>query len=121
MEQELIEEGLPEAEVKRFCKVHVAVFEDSLEKQPLPELPEGHPVHTFMAENRAAENILDDIDALLGVVGNSSDGGLFIKNADRLAALWDDLSKIDIHYLRKENQLFPLLEAHDISGPSQVM
>jgi DUF438 domain-containing protein len=35
--------------------------------------------------------------------------------------LLDRLSKIDLHYLKKENQLFPLLEAHDISGPSQVM
>ena len=31
------------------------------------------------------------------------------------------LAKIDIHYVRKENQLFPFLEKHDISGPSQVM
>ncbi|MBW2066435.1 MAG: DUF438 domain-containing protein, partial [Deltaproteobacteria bacterium] len=29
--------------------------------------------------------------------------------------------RINVHYLRKENQLFSLLEAHDISGPSQVM
>ena len=26
------------------------------------------------------------------------------------------LKKIDLHYLRKENQLFPVLEKHDISG-----
>ncbi|MHB1389665.1 MAG: DUF438 domain-containing protein [Thermoleophilia bacterium] len=31
------------------------------------------------------------------------------------------LADIDLHYLRKENQLFPLLEEHDVSGPSQVM
>jgi len=36
MEQKLIEEGLPEEEVKRLCDVHVQVFKESLEGQPLP-------------------------------------------------------------------------------------
>jgi DUF438 domain-containing protein len=122
MEQQLIEEGsVSEGEIKRLCDVHAAVFQDSLEKQPLPEVPDGHPVHTFMAENRAAEKVFNDIDSLLEDVGDGSDRGLFNKNEERLAALLNDLSPIDIHYLRKENQLFPLLEAHDISGPSQVM
>ena len=31
------------------------------------------------------------------------------------------LSEIDVHYLRKENQLFPMLEAHGIVGPTKVM
>jgi len=31
------------------------------------------------------------------------------------------LSEIDVHYLRKENQLFPMLEEHGIVGPTKVM
>jgi DUF438 domain-containing protein len=31
------------------------------------------------------------------------------------------LSELEKHYLRKENQLFPILEAKGMSGPSQVM
>jgi len=31
------------------------------------------------------------------------------------------LFKFDIHYTRKENQLFPMLEAHHFTGPTQVM
>jgi hypothetical protein len=38
-----------------------------------------------------------------------------------LGSLIERLSEIDIHYTRKENQLFPMLEAHHFSGPSQVM
>jgi len=31
------------------------------------------------------------------------------------------LSLLDTHYVRKENQLFPYLEKHGVTGPSQVM
>ena len=64
MEQTLIDEGMPESEVKRLCDVHVEIFKESLEKQEIPEAPPGHPVHTFMKENREAEKIMDDIEEI---------------------------------------------------------
>ena len=121
MEQKLIEEGIPETEVKRLCDVHVAVFKESLDKQEIPGAPVGHPVHTFMQENRAAEGIMDKIDELLNKIGTPPNEESFKSSQKDLVELVDSLSKIDLHYLRKENQLFPLLEAHNISGPSQVM
>ncbi len=33
MEQQLIQEDMPEEEVKRLCEVHVEVFKKSLEKR----------------------------------------------------------------------------------------
>ncbi len=108
MEQKLMDEGMPESEVKRLCSVHVEVFRESLEKtKTIPGLPSGHPVHTLMLENRHAEGILEELGAAKG-------------NKD-LAAVLDRLSEIDKHYLRKEHQLFPVLEAKGISGPSKVM
>jgi hypothetical protein len=121
MEQSLIEEGMPESEVKRLCDVHVAVFKEALEKQEIPEAPAGHPVHTFIRENRAAEEIMDKIDALLTELGIPPEIKSFQNSHKDLAHLVDRLAEINRHYLRKENQLFPLLEAHNISGPSQVM
>ncbi len=41
-----------------------------------------------------------------------------IKDLERIC---DWFAKVDLHYLRKENQLFPVLEAYEITGPSQVM
>ena len=121
MEQRLIEEGMPETEVRRLCDVHVAVFKEALEKHEIPGAPAGHPVHTFMLENRASEQIMDEIDLLLIEIGTPPDEGTFKSKHKSLMDLVDRLSQIHIHYLRKENQLFPLLEDHDISGPSQVM
>jgi DUF438 domain-containing protein len=121
MEQKLIEEGMPETEVKRLCDVHVAVFKEALEKHEIPGAPVGHPVHTFMLENRASEEIMENLDEVLNKIGTPPNEETFKSLQKDLLDLVDRLSKIDFHYLRKENQLFPLLEAHDISGPSQVM
>ncbi|GAB4485600.1 MAG: DUF438 domain-containing protein [Thermodesulfovibrionales bacterium] len=107
MEQKLISEGMPEQEVKQLCSVHVEVFKESLEKKTLPGLPAGHPVHTLMLENRFAEGIMDEIECL--------------DDRAELPALLERLGEIEKHYLRKENQLFPILEAKGISGPSKVM
>ncbi|MHB0914937.1 MAG: DUF438 domain-containing protein [Thermoleophilia bacterium] len=119
MEQALIEEGMPETEVKRLCDVHVEVFKESLEAQPAPEMPAGHPVNTFMLENQTTEAITGEIKGLLDEAGGRDD--FLLERRDDLARLVDRLAEIDLHYLRKENQLFPILEGYHIEGPSQVM
>ncbi|MBN1936590.1 MAG: DUF438 domain-containing protein [Anaerolineae bacterium] len=117
MEQALIQEGVPETEVKRLCDVHVAVFQESLEAQPKPESLPGHPLHTFRAENAAVEAVLDALraafEALLAAPGLDA----LRKTLEALQML----RRFERHYLRKENILFPYLERHGFSGPSTVM
>ena len=121
MEQELIAEGMPESEIKRLCDVHVEVFKESLSQKDVPTAPPGHPLHTLMKENREAEKIISEISGITEKLCNTDDKEVFGRFRDDLAALVDGLSSINLHYLRKENQLFPILEAHNISGPSEVM
>jgi hypothetical protein len=111
MEQRLIAEGMPETEIKNLCEVHVSVFKEALDHKTVPGLPAGHPVHTFMLENRAAENILKQATEIKD----------YTKEKERLIVILDRLGQIESHYVRKENQLFPILEAKGISGPSKVM
>ena len=111
MEQRLIAEGMPEMEIKNLCEVHVQVFKEALEHKTVPGLPAGHPVHTLMLENRAAEGILNE-------AGEVKD---FAKGKDKLLEILDRLSQIDKHFARKENQLFPIIETKGITGPSKVM
>jgi hypothetical protein len=111
MEQKLIAEGMPETEIKSLCEVHVQVFKEALEHQTVPGLPAGHPVHTFMLENRACEGILKEAEAITD----------YAKDRDKLLAIIDRLAEIDKHFLRKENQLFPVIETKGITGPSKVM
>jgi len=119
MEQTLIEEGMPEEEVKRLCDVHVQVFKESLEGQPLPSAIPGHPLHTLMEENRALDQHLAAWNMLLDRL--DAPGADWKSLRGELSVGLKNLAEVEKHYLRKENQLFPLLEAKGISGPSKVM
>ena len=117
IEQALIDEGLPEMEVKRLCDVHVAVFRDSLEAQAKPDTVPGHPVYTFLAENGAAGRVLDALQEALGALKVAPDAD----RVEQARARLQELRKYEKHYLRKENILFPYLERHGFVGPSSVM
>jgi len=121
MEQALMDEGLPAEEIKRLCDVHVEIFKEALEEQDRPEPPLGHPIHTFMKENRASEKIMSETSMLMGRIGYPPRPEAFQDNSQALGSLIERLAEINIHYTRKENQLFPMLEAHHFTGPSQVM
>ncbi len=121
MEQALMDEGLSVEEIKRLCNVHVEIFKEALEDQDRPESPPGHPIHTFMKENRASEEIMSEINMVIGRIGNPPDPEAFKAHSQALGTLIERFSEINTHYTRKENQLFPMLEAHHFMGPSQVM
>jgi DUF438 domain-containing protein len=121
IEQNLIDEGLPETEVKRLCDVHVEVFKHALDDQDLPRTPAGHPVHMFMVENRAAENVMKEIDTLLCELEKPANKESILKHRKQIEEKLEKITEIEKHYLRKENQLFPKLEAAGVSGPTQVM
>ena len=112
MEQQLIDEGMPETEVKRLCDVHVKVFEESLAAEAPLDVEAGHPLQTLAAENRELEKLITAARPLLGSPAC---------DPARIGPLLDELQEVEKHYLKKENQLFPLLETKGVSGPSKVM
>jgi len=73
IEQELIEEGMPRAEVQRLCDLHIAVFKESLEKEETAA-PPGHPVHILMEEHKA---LLDIAETLRKVFREVVDGEIW--------------------------------------------
>lgn len=73
-------------------------------------LPEWHPVKTFCKENEILRLLIQQIaDAI-----DAKDTQLFF-------SLFNQICEVDIHYTRKENQLFPYLEKYGWNGPSQGM
>ncbi len=121
LEQSLIDDGLPKREIRRLCDLHVAIFQESLDETKVPELAEGHPIHTYMLENRQAENISSRLKDLLGGWGSPPEIARIEESRDLFKSLLSDLSAINTHYTRKENQLFPLLEENKVTGPTQIM
>ena len=121
MEQQLIDEGMPAEEVRKLCDLHVKVFEESLDTQPAPQTVPGHPLHTLAEENVAVARIVAEARDVLNRLRSASGPDSLADGKERLSELFDDLSQIEKHYLKKENQLFPRLEDRGISGPSKVM
>jgi DUF438 domain-containing protein len=121
VEQELISEGLPSEEVLKLCDVHTEALRGVIDTSAAPEVPPGHPVHTFQQENKALEWELAGLQKLYELAGemNASDSA-----ADMLREIrghFNSLMDVEKHYQRKENLLFPFLEKHDITGPPKVM
>ncbi len=79
-----------------------------------PSAPAGHPVHTYMEENRLAGSMLDKMEAIfrMGPCGD---------DISRLVVMARDLAQIERHYRRQENQLYPMLEARGIGKPAEGM
>ena len=117
MEQALINEGLSTDEIKKFCNVHVLLFESALQAAPGKELNEAHPVHLFKLENREIEKLTARLKALAGKAGTGKDKAWREEVKGLLASLRD----VNIHYTRKEQTLFPHLERAGFMGPSKVM
>ena len=121
MEQELVSEGLPIEEVQKLCDVHASVFDGSIEDiHPKTDNAQisGHPVYIFSLENDAIEEVIKkEIMPHIDVLKNGFDNTAVLM----LRIGFERLSTIDVHYSRKENILFPMLEKHDITAPPKVM
>nr|WP_226035178.1 hemerythrin domain-containing protein [Aquibacillus saliphilus] len=77
----------------------------------------GHPVHTFILENKKISTLLVKIQSNLEqfLIADSEISRSTL--LDNLNQLWE----IDRHYSRKENLLFPFLEKYGINGPTTHM
>ncbi len=121
VEQELINSNaLTEEEILEFCDLHTAVLDGSIDLQGAKPIPAGHPVDTFKKENVALKNEVLKIADLFNSVSTLKDNQLpgYIL---QLRTIFNNLSDVDKHYLRKEYLLFPYLEKHLITGPPKVM
>jgi DUF438 domain-containing protein len=122
MEQRLIDEGMPATEVKRLCDVHVQVFAEALDEHPAVAAAPGHPIDTFRRENQALLQLLTSLRKVAGAIRAADDSGAaWAQFKPALGGSLERVTEMELHYLRKENQLFPFLEKHGVEGPSKVM
>lgn len=114
----LIADGLPVSEVQRLCDVHAAVFKGSIEEihqvSDPSEVP-GHPLHTLKRENRELERIInEEIRPFLGELKKKENQAAVLKGLE-------NLTRISLHYQKKENLFFPYMEQYGITAPPHVM
>lgn len=75
------------------------------------DVPLGHPIRTYLEEVKAIRNILIEAKNILKKK--------FIKN--QWGEVYDKLEEINIHFSRKQNQLYPALESKGFDKPSKIM
>jgi DUF438 domain-containing protein len=120
VEQELINEGLPEEEVLKFCDIHTQALEGHIDQSGAREIPVGHPVDTFKKENKELLKLIQTMGRFYEKVKQPEEVDLETYIL-QLKAFFNNLMDVEKHYLRKENLLFPYLEKYNITGPPKVM
>ncbi|MTI55848.1 PAS domain-containing protein [Geosporobacter ferrireducens] len=109
-EQYLQQYGITDDVLAERMDEILEIFDGILVSNKL-NLPSGHPIRTYLDEVEAIRKILNQMRDLLQKK--------FIKN--QWAELYDQLGEINIHFSRKQNQLFPALESKGFDKPSKVM
>jgi len=74
------------------------------------EFPDGHPVRTYLEENLLIRTLIEALESVD-----------LSKNFELFRERFNKLGKVELHFARKENQLFPYLEKHGWTSPSQNM
>lgn len=121
MEVQLIQEGIPQESIQELCDTHTKVLKKHLDQQETPQALPGHPVHTFVEENRALSNTIRSIRVQIEKINNQierSDSTALIREIQSNLNL---LMDVDKHYRRKENLVFPYFEKNNMPGPPTVM
>jgi len=103
--QTLSTQGISDDDYYRNIDKVIEIFAASLSRGALPNLPEGHPITTDLAENQQILGLLDNLE------GERRD----------VADTYEKLRQVNLHYARKENQLFPLLERKGLDKPTTIM
>jgi len=120
-EQELIEEGMPAAEIQKYCDVHSEALKDKIDLSFQKHVPEGHPVSIMLEENIAISNEVSKLTEILINIKLQNGNSDYSKISYDIRSILNNLMDIEKHYSKKENLLFPYLEKYGITGPTSVM
>lgn len=110
IEEELIREGMSKEEIQSFCSLHLALFEEEIEKEEILTEP-GHPIYILMTEHKLLLKNANEFYQIL----------LENKIDEKLEEIIHHFKDSESHYLREENILFPYLEKHGITQPPAIM
>lgn len=120
VEQELINEGLPEEEILKLCDAHSAVLHGNIDLSASKDIPEGHPIDVMIHENKELKKLAKQIKELIDEIA-SNEGKNLETDLLTLRGFFNSLFDVDKHYNRKEYLIFPYLENYGITGPPKVM
>jgi len=86
------------------------VIEDKVAAGTIKQFAPGHPVAVYLEENRLLQSLIRKIKQIDPE-----------QNTEELQKVYDQICTVELHFVRKENQLFPCLEKHGWDSPSKNM
>jgi len=86
------------------------VIEDKIAAGVIQQYAPGHPAAVYLEENRLLRSLFNQINKLDPE-----------QDHHQFKSVFDKICKVELHYARKENQLFPCLEKHGWDSPSKNM
>lgn len=121
MEVQLTKEGITAERIQELCDTHTRVLKKHLDLQETPETVAGHPVHTFLQENRELTKTTAAIRLMINKLEELPDEQDATEQIRAIQQQLNNIMDVDKHYRRKEYLLFPYFEKNDLPGPPMVM
>jgi uncharacterized protein len=121
MEVQLVQEGIPAEKIQELCDTHTRVLKKHLDLSETPETVPGHPVNTFVQENRELTKTTARIRLVMRQLEPLPDGQDATDLMRTIQEFLNLLMDVDKHYRRKEYLLFPYFEKNNLPGPPMVM
>ncbi len=121
MEVQLIQEGIPAEVVQDLCDTHTRVLKKHLDLQETPQTIPGHPVHTFIEENRELTHVTTQVRQIMKQIASLPAETDVTEQMGVIHQQLNNLMDVEKHYRRKENLLFPYFEKNNLPGPPAVM
>ena len=121
MEVQLVQEGIPAEQIQELCDTHTRVLKKHLDLSETPKTVPGHPVNTFVQENRELTKTAARVRLLMKQVEALPDEQDATEQMRSIQGLLNNLMDVDKHYRRKEYLLFPFFEKNNLPGPPMVM
>ncbi|HFH2070440.1 TPA: DUF438 domain-containing protein [Streptococcus pneumoniae] len=124
MEHELMnsDSGVTFEDVMELCDVHANLFKNAIKGVEVSDTEHpGHPVRVFKEENLALRAALIRIRRLLDTYESMEDEEMLAEMRKGLVRQMGLVGQFDIHYQRKEELFFPIMERYGHDSPPKVM
>ena len=124
MEHELMnsDTGVTFEDVMSLCNVHANLFKGAIQNVEVVDTDHpGHPVQIFKQENLALRAALMRVRRLLSTYESTEDEELLPEIRKGLQRQLGLVGQFDIHYQRKEELMFPIMESYGHDSPPKVM
>ena len=124
MEHELInsDSGVTFEDVMKLCNVHANLFKGAIKNVEVEDSEHpGHPVQVFKQENLALRAAIIRVRRILDNYAKLDEGETKEAVLKGLLRQLQLLGQFDIHYKRKEELMFPVMERYGHDAPPKVM